>query len=212
MSVNLKSGIKMKKYINAPNIITTVRILGTLALVFIEPFCAAFYIIWTVCGVSDVLDGTVARMLKKESKFGARLDSIADIMFYLLMLYRVLPTLIAVLPRWIWIIVCVIAATRSAAYLTALIKFKRFASLHSYLNKLSGFMLFLVPYFISLSWFWIYCVVLCGIGLASSFEELLIHLLSRHYQEGRQTIIGLKIGKKRTRIKEKNIGKAAEKD
>lgn len=202
----------MKKFFTAPNIITCVRILGTVALVFIEPFCVAFYVIWTICGVSDVLDGTVARMLKKESKFGARLDSIADIMFYLLMLYRVLPTLIAVLPRWIWIIVCAIALTRSGAYLTALIKFKRFASLHSYLNKLSGFMLFLVPYFIFMSWFWIYCVVLCGIGLASSIEELLIHLLSRHYQEGRQTIIGLKVGKRNKKPKSENGAEAFEKD
>lgn len=202
----------MKKFFTAPNIITCVRILGTVALVFIEPFCVAFYVIWTICGVSDVLDGTVARMLKKESKFGARLDSIADIMFYLLMLYRVLPTLIAVLPRWIWIIVCVIALTRIGAYVTALIKYKRFASLHSYLNKLSGFMLFLVPYFIFMSWFWIYCVVLCGIGLASSIEELLIHLLSRHYQEGRQTIIGLKVGKRNKKPKSENGAEAVEKD
>ncbi len=198
----------MKNFFTAPNIITCVRILGTVALVFIEPFCVPFYIVWTICGVSDVLDGTVARMTKQESKFGARLDSIADIMFYLLMLYRVLPTLIAVLPHWIWIIVCAIALTRSAAYVTALIKYKRFASLHSYLNKLSGFLLFLVPYFIFMSWFWIYCVVLCGIGLLSSIEELLIHLLSRHYQEGRQTIIGLKIGKKRADLKNKDSGKA----
>ena len=202
----------MKKFFTAPNIITCVRILGTVALVFIEPFCVAFYVIWTICGVSDVLDGTVARMLKKESKFGARLDSIADIMFYLLMLYRVLPTLIAVLPRWIWIIVCAIALTRIGAYVTALIKFKRFASLHSYLNKLSGFMLFLVPYFIFMSWFWIYCVVLCGIGLLSSIEELLIHLLSRHYQEGRQTIIGLKVGKRNKKPKSENGAEAVEKD
>lgn len=202
----------MKKFFTAPNIITCVRILGTIALVFIEPFCVPFYVIWTICGVSDVLDGTVARMTKQESKFGARLDSMADIMFYLLMLYRVLPTLIAVLPRWIWIIVCVIALTRSAAYVTALIKYKRFASLHSYLNKLSGFMLFLVPYFIFMSWFWIYCVVLCGIGLLSSIEELLIHLLSRHYQEGRQTIIGLKVGKKSKKLKNENGGEAVEKE
>ena len=202
----------MKKFFTAPNIITCVRILGTIALAFIEPFCTAFYVIWTICGVSDVLDGTVARMLKKESKFGARLDSIADIMFYLLMLYRVLPMLIAVLPRWIWIIVCAIALTRIGAYVTALIKFKRFASLHSYLNKLSGFMLFLVPYFIFISWFWIYCVVLCGIGLASSIEELLIHLLSRHYQEGRQTIIGLKVGKRNKKPKSENGAEAVEKD
>lgn len=181
----------MKEIINAPNIITFVRILGTIALAFIAPFSAAFYIIWTICGVSDVLDGTVARLMKKESTLGAKLDSTADIMFYLLMLFRVLPTLIVVLPPWIWIIVGVIAAARIGAYLTALIKYKRFASLHSYLNKFSGFLLFLVPYFIFMKWFWIYCLVLCGIGLASSVEELLIHLLSKRYEEGRKTIIGL---------------------
>ena len=191
-------GINMSKFINAPNIITFVRILGTIALAFISPFNSAFYAVWTVCGVSDVLDGTVARMLKKESSFGAKLDSTADIMFYLLMLYRVLPTLIALLPPWIWIIVAVIAAARLGAYLTAFIRFKRFASLHSYLNKFSGFLLFLVPYFIFQDWFWIYCLALCIIGLASSVEELLIHLLSREYEEGRKTIIGFKPYKKRS--------------
>ncbi len=184
--------LEKKEIITAPNIITLVRIAGTIALVFIAPFTLVFYIIWTVCGVSDVLDGTVARILRKESKLGARLDSIADIMFYLLMLFKILPTLIEKLPQWIWIIVAAIAATRIGAYLTAIIKFRRFSSLHSYLNKISAFLLFLVPYFISRQWFWIYCVVLCGIGLTSSVEELLIHILSKEYQESRQTIIGLK--------------------
>lgn len=185
--------VEKKEIITAPNIITLVRIAGTIALVFIAPFTLAFYIVWTVCGISDVLDGAIARMLKKESKFGARLDSIADIMFYLLMLFKILPTLIEILPKWIWIIVGTIAVTRISAYLTAIIKFKKFASLHSYLNKFSGFLLFLVPYFIFLPWFWIYCVALCGIGLASSVEELLIHLLSKQYDDSRQTILGLKI-------------------
>ena len=63
-----------------------------------------------------------------------------------------------------------------------------------------------------MSWFWIYCVVLCGIGLLSSIEELLIHLLSRHYQEGRQTIIGLKVGKKSKKLKNENGGEAVEKE
>lgn len=193
----------MDKIINAPNIITFVRILGTIALAFVAPFSTAFYIIWTICGVSDVLDGTVARLLKKESSLGAKLDSTADIMFYLLMLFRVLPTLIVVLPNWIWIIVGIIAAARIGAYLTALIKYKRFASLHSYLNKLSGFLLFLVPYFIFQRWFWIYCLVLCGIGLASSVEELLIHLLSKKYEDGRKTIIGLN-SQKRSSADEKS--------
>lgn len=198
----------MSKFINAPNIITFVRILGTIALAFVAPFSTAFYIIWTICGVSDVLDGTVARLLKKESSFGAKLDSTADILFYLLMLFRVLPTLIEILPNWIWIIVGVIAAARIGAYLTALIKYKRFASLHSYLNKLSGFLLFLVPYFIFQRWFWIYCLVLCGIGLASSVEELLIHLLSKKYEDGRKTIIGLNAQKKRSSMDDKSAQKS----
>ena len=46
---------------NVPNFITCIRILGTIILLFIDPFTTGFYVLYTFCGVTDVLDGLIAR-------------------------------------------------------------------------------------------------------------------------------------------------------
>ena len=53
----------------------------------------AVFIVYSVCGVSDVVDGTLARLTGSESSFGAKLDSIADILFYGVMILRLFPLL-----------------------------------------------------------------------------------------------------------------------
>ena len=74
----------MKK--NIPNIITAVRIIGAAVLLFVEPLVVPFYVIYTLCGLSDAIDGFVARLIGAESALGAKLDSVADLMFYAVML------------------------------------------------------------------------------------------------------------------------------
>ena len=54
-----------------PNIITTLRILGAVCLLFCNPAGAAFWAIYGLCGVSDMADGYLARKLHAESKSGA---------------------------------------------------------------------------------------------------------------------------------------------
>lgn len=78
---------------NAPNFITFLRIIGALWLCFIRPFTTAFYVVYTICGISDMLDGWVARMTGSAGEFGAKLDSIADLLFYSVMLLRIFPAL-----------------------------------------------------------------------------------------------------------------------
>ena len=47
----------MKKKSIIPNMLSILRMLGTLALVFVQPVTLPFFVIYTLCGVSDVLDG-----------------------------------------------------------------------------------------------------------------------------------------------------------
>ena len=61
-----------------------------------------FYVVYTFGGLTDAVDGTVARKLKLESEFGAKLDSVADLLFYAVMLLKLLPHLIRLLPAWLW--------------------------------------------------------------------------------------------------------------
>ena len=85
----------MKKKSIIPNMLSILRMLGTLALVFVQPVTLPFFVIYTLCGVSDVLDGWIARATDSTSELGSRLDSAADLMFYVVMMLRILPELVA---------------------------------------------------------------------------------------------------------------------
>lgn len=171
-----------------PNFITLLRMVGTVCLVFTIPFSGAFYVVYTLCGLSDVLDGLIARLTKKTTEFGAKLDSIADILFYTVMLIRIFPVLWEVLPKSIWYLVAVVLLIRCVSYLTAAVKYKRFAARHTYLNKLTGVALFSVPYFLTHTGDVIVCFVVCIIAVLASLEELVIHLSSKEYDSKRKTI------------------------
>jgi len=68
-------------------------------------------------------------------------------------------------------------------------KFRTFGMLHTYLNKLTGFLLllgiFLIP-FVDLN---ILGSILCIFGTISAIEELIIHLSSKVYDAELKSII-----------------------
>lgn len=169
----------------APNVITGVRILSTIALLFTEPFSLAFFIIYSIAGVTDVLDGFVARLTKSTSDFGAKLDSVADLLMYGVMAVKVLPRLIKTLSTGLWILAIIVLAVRVSAYIVAAIKYKKFASLHTYLNKLTGFMVFILPYFLAFGTNTAiipFCWAMGAVAAYASLEELIIHIFSKEYR------------------------------
>lgn len=176
---------KSSTYVTVPNSITVVRILSTAALLFTEPFSLSFFIIYTLAGVTDVLDGTIARLTKSTSDFGAKLDSVADLLMYGVMAIKVLPRLIKTLSTGLWILAIIVLTVRVSAYVVAAIKYKKFASLHTYLNKLTGFMVFILPYFLAYGTNTAiipFCWSLGAVAAYASLEELLIHIFSKEYR------------------------------
>ena len=89
----------MKKYI--ANIITGLRMVLSLPLLLIPLTSAWFCVIYLLCGLSDMIDGTVARKTKSASKFGARLDTVSDFVFMSVALIKFVPHLH--IPVWLWI-------------------------------------------------------------------------------------------------------------
>ena len=87
------------------NIITGIRIVCSMALLFCPVFSSAFYILYIVAGISDMIDGTVARKTGTVSNFGLKLDTAADFVLVLCCLIKPIPILH--IPTWliIWIIV-----------------------------------------------------------------------------------------------------------
>ena len=136
---------------NTADTVTSVRIIASLLLLFLPLRSARFIAVYTITGLTDALDGWLARKTGTASDFGARLDSVADRLFYGIVLFRLIPVLWQLLPVEIWYVVAAALLVRLAAYITAAVKYHQFASLHTWLNKLTGAAIFLLPYVLAVS-------------------------------------------------------------
>ena len=174
--------------LTAADFVTLLRMAGTLALPALRPLSPAFLWIYALTGLTDVLDGWIARKTKTASEFGARLDSIADLLFYTVMLLRVFPILWTTFPMEIWYAVAAILILRVSAYGIAAVKYRRFASLHTYLNKVTGGAVFLIPFLLATAYAAVYCWITCAIAAAASLEELVIHLSRQTYHANTKSI------------------------
>ena len=127
--------------------------------------------------VSDAIDGFVARRFNMETEIGARLDSFADNLTYVLVfigiyvfkLEEFLPYIVSFL-----FFICILFLT----VIFSLIKFRRFPSLHLYSTKIGGYLQgafficlftigFITPfYYFVISW-----------GILGAFECIAIQIL-----------------------------------
>ncbi|MGN1099343.1 MAG: CDP-alcohol phosphatidyltransferase family protein [Christensenellales bacterium] len=174
--------------LNTANLVTALRIVGTIILIILHCPSVEFTAIYTLTGITDVLDGWIARKTGTAGRFGAKLDSVADLLFYSVMLIKFLPVLRQTLPVAIWYFVAVVLAVRLSAYLVAAIRYRRFASLHTVMNKVTGGAVFLLPYALALSWERIYGWIVVVLAFVSSLEELCIQICRKSYCENVKTI------------------------
>ena len=130
-----------------PNIITALRIVGSIDLLFCNVAGWQFWTLYAICGISDMIDGWLARKLHIESKTGSVLDSIADLSFVACCAIKLLPMLS--IPSWLWIWAGIIVIIKLVNLISSLIIFKKFYWPHSIANKLTGFLLFLTVPLIS---------------------------------------------------------------
>lgn len=170
------------------NTISISRIISAIILGFVVPLSSAFYLFYSYCGITDILDGAVARKTHTESKGGAFLDSIADIVFLIVAAVRLLPLLLDVVPRWSLILGVIIAAIRILAYVVGAVKFRRFTALHTISNKAAGAVLFLIPYLLLSVDINILVVAVCVLTGISALEELLCEVKAKSYNPDIKTI------------------------
>ena len=125
------------------NFITGIRILCSIALVFCPALSPAFYALYVIAGVSDMVDGRVARITHTESEFGSKLDTIADGVFVAVCLAKLLPILH--LSAWQYAWIAVIAAIKVSNVVIGYATQKKVVEVHSFMNKITGGVLFVLP-------------------------------------------------------------------
>lgn len=171
----IKNGGMRMKYL--PNCITGIRILGAIILLLTEPFSITFYIIYFLCGVSDVLDGYIARKLKATTKIGQVIDSMADMIFIGAVLIMIVPTI--KLSFWPISWIAVIAIIRITSLCIGFGRYNSFSSLHTLANKVTGVILFCFPIIYKLFGLVITICFICSIASISAIEELIINIISK---------------------------------
>ena len=125
------------------NLITCLRILCSIVLLFCPMFSVAFYSLYITAGLTDMIDGWVARKTNTVSEFGAKLDTIADFVFVVVCLVKLLP--IIEIPTWIYVWIGVIALIKVINIVSGFVVQKRFVAVHSVMNKVTGGLLFVLP-------------------------------------------------------------------
>ncbi len=151
------------------NIITEIRIAIGVALLFCPAFSPAFYALYVTGGISDMIDGAAARKTGTVSRFGSRLDTIADIVFVTVCLIKLLPVLDV--PAWLYIWVSVIAMIKLVNIVIGFVRQKNLAAVHSVMNKIAGGLLFvfpLTPAFINLKFS---AAIVCAVATAAAVYE-----------------------------------------
>ena len=82
------------------NIITAIRIVCSIALLLFPAFSPPFYTLYIAVGISDMIDGTVARKTGTVSALGSKLDTAADFIFVVCCLIKLLP--VFNIPTWLY--------------------------------------------------------------------------------------------------------------
>ena len=113
----------------AANLITGTRILCSVALLFCPAFSLPFFVLYLAAGLTDMIDGPVARKTGTVSEFGAKLDTTADFLFVAACLIKLLP--LTSFPLWIWLWIGGIALIKAVNLLSGYIVQKRFVTMHN---------------------------------------------------------------------------------
>lgn len=155
-----------------PNLLTISRIVGSLLLIPLEPLTSEFFVVYIYCGLSDVLDGFIARKAHVTSELGSKLDSVSDLMFYVIMMLELMPILKTRFPTFIWIFIYSILGIRIAMYVYFGMINKKIMSNHTILNKVTGFLVFLTPFMLLTDYIVIYAIFTCTVALIAALYEI----------------------------------------
>jgi len=158
----------MKKHL--ANIITSLRIMGSVVLLLFDVSSFPFYITYLLCGFSDMIDGAIARRMGEVSKLGARLDTASDLIFMLACSLKILP--IMNIPIWLWVWIIIVALIKIFNITLIFIRKKRLISIHSVLNKITGFTLFILPLSLTLIKTAYSVATICVLATIAAMQEV----------------------------------------
>ena len=161
--------LEAKHLQNMANIITIFRILCAAMLLLCPALSPSFYALYVIAGLTDMLDGAVARKTKTASAFGSRLDTTADFLLVVVCIIKLLP--VFDIPTWLFIWIIVIALIKLCNIISGYVTRNRFVALHTFMNKATGILLFFVPLTFSLVDLKYSAPIVCAAATVAAVQE-----------------------------------------
>ena len=149
--------------------ISIFRMAASIVLLFCPVLSPAFYVFYIMAAVSDMLDGFVARKTNTDSRFGAKLDTIADYVFVIVCLIKLLPVIR--IPIWMYVWIGIITLIKVVNIALGFAVQKTFISVHSAMNKATGVLLFLLPLTIPVLPLKYSAIVVCALATFAAIQE-----------------------------------------
>lgn len=173
---------------NIPNAVSISRMVIAFTLLFLPMPGVVFYIAYVIAGLSDLLDGFLARKLCCVSVKGSWLDKIADLVLYTMLLIKLL--MLIEWQLWIVLVACSAALLKALGVVLGVVKYKRLFYTHTYLNKAAGFCVFLWP--ITAVFGTLFAAVLIAVvTIISAIEECIIIIATKEYNNRRKSLFPL---------------------
>lgn len=151
------------------NIITSIRIICSISLLFCPALSMLFYVLYIVAGVTDMIDGIVARKTNSVSEFGSKLDTIADFVLVVTCLIKLLPVLD--IETWMYIWIVIIAVIKLINIVSCYVMWKKLIAVHSVMNKVSGVLLFALPLTFRIIGLRYSVIVVCVVATFAAVQE-----------------------------------------
>ena len=151
------------------NVITGLRILVSAVLVFCPVFSQIFYVLYLIAGLSDMADGIIARKTNSVSEFESRFDTIADFVFVAVCMIKILPVMD--IPIWLYVWMAVIALIRIINMIFGYVIQKKFITVHTTMNKVTGMLLFMLPLLLSIVPLKYSRILICLVATFAAYKE-----------------------------------------
>tara|TARA_B100000965_G_scaffold99055_1_gene81078 strand:- start:586 stop:1176 length:591 start_codon:yes stop_codon:yes gene_type:complete len=174
--------IKLSDLKTIPNILSISRLILIPAMIIpayyidSEPNARfVFLIMFIIIGITDKLDGTLARYLNQTTALGAKLDTIADMVFYPLITLWLYRFESGVVGEW-WILIYLLLALYSFKMITGKIKFGYVPAFHTIGAKTfsASLYFFMIIAMIDNGLAKTIFPILCVIGFINQIEETYI--------------------------------------
>lgn len=183
-----RTSVIVKLMSHIPNALSLSRVALSAALIWVDPSSAWFAVLYLTAGLTDIADGWLARRLNATSLLGARLDTLGDAVFYLVVTGQ---TLLHVrLPEDAALIVGVaaVALLRLSNLVLTRVRFGQWSSIHTLGNKAAGIVIFIAaPLWImdvdGRAWI---AATAIAIAFLTAIEETVIVTTAREYDVNRR--------------------------